>query len=285
MANSRPDLRKEAQAARLNSNLSQCFLVEEAYLQRIAEWAIPDESSTPVIEIGPGTGNLTQRLSEKGLNLTVIEVDDRFIVGLQSIPHTQVIHRSVLEVNLHELAAPKAVLLGNLPYHLTGPILFQVFGELHQEDFPLRHALEKVVIMVQKEVGDRLMAQPGDSDYSQLTLQLSCWADVEETFVVPRQAFEPSPKVDSMVLRIRPRSTPRVQPKSFRALSRLIKSAFLHRRKTLLNNLKLAGYDETASQDALSQLGLSPLQRPQEISLEDYAKLSDYFDAITSNPC
>ena len=100
------------------------------------------------------------------------------------------------------LTAPKNIIVGNLPYHLTGPLLFHTLGEMDNPTFPLRNKLSHAVFMIQKEVGERLLAKPGDSQYSQLTLQLQYWYHIEAVTLVPKTAFEPSPKVDSMVAKL-----------------------------------------------------------------------------------
>ena len=275
-------LRDQAKSARLDSSLSQCFLVDEATLQAIAEASRPVSQETPLVEIGPGTGHLTQYLMGMTSDLTVIEYDKRFIPTLKAFPNLNVLQSDVMQVDLAPLLAKnsarsKGIVVGNLPYHLTGPILFKLVGELSEKRHATRESIEKAVIMVQKEVGERLIAKVGDSAYSQMTLQVQCWADVTPVMIVPKQHFQPIPKVDSMVLMLIPRSEPRVSPKDFKALEVLIKKSFLHRRKTLLNNLKLAGTARSPQElEALIEaVGLKLTCRPQEVSLEQYAKLSD----------
>lgn len=276
------NLREEAKSARLNSSLSQCFLVDESTLQAIAEASRPSSKETPFVEIGPGTGHLTRYLLDLTSQLTVIEYDARFIPTLKALSkQLNVIQSDVMQVDLEPLLTTKpgakGVVVGNLPYHLTGPILFKLLGELSEPCHATRESIEKAVIMVQKEVGERLIAQVGDSAYSQLSLQVQCWADVTPVMVVPKQHFQPIPKVDSMVLMLVPRTEPRVLPKDLKALEGLIKKSFLHRRKTLLNNLKLAAYPQSpqALEGLIIAAGLKPTCRPQEVSLEQYAKLSD----------
>jgi 16S rRNA (adenine1518-N6/adenine1519-N6)-dimethyltransferase len=288
-------LRDAAKAAKLNADLSQCFLVDNAILREISEAVVLPSRDTPLIEIGPGTGHLTRYLldSAKSTNLTLIEVDDRFIEDLRALSTTvEVLHQDIRRVDLAALITSKrvtpeqkAVIVGNLPYHLTGPILFQLFGEIHEVSHPTRTLTESALLMVQKEVGERLMAKPGDSAFSQLTLQLQCWVDIQPVLSVPKTAFEPVPKVDSMVLRVTPRAEPLVSlanPSAYAALGSLIKAAFCHRRKTLANNLKMAGFPAESVTAALAEAGLSPTARPQEVSLEDYAGLLSRLTRVES---
>lgn len=270
-------LRKQAKAYGLNEKLSQNFLVDEPITGQIAR-ACQTYTSEPIYEIGPGSGFLTQHLLKLGQPITVIEIDDRF-VGLlkkQFESQIQVIHNNALHVNFEELlSAPKNVIIGNLPYHLTGPLLFHVLGEMENSDYPLRNRLSHAVFMIQKEVGERLLAKPGDTQYSQLTLQLQYWYHIERVCMVPRTAFEPIPKVDSIVVKLTPRTEPQVPVKNLAKLSKLIKLAFLHRRKTALNSLKISGYPEDKLVDIYSQLDIDTKFRPQELSIKHYAFITD----------
>lgn len=275
-------LLQQAQALRLKKQLSQNFLIDPKAVEAIVNAASPEGNTHPIIEIGPGAGFLTESLLNKGQTVYAIEVDDTMIKHLTQRfgenPAFHLIHQSVLDVNLNQVCQGTCRVVGNLPYHLTGPILFQLAGELRQINHEFRQSMVSAVVMVQKEVGERILAKPGDTQYSQLTLQLACWFEARRVLNVPKKAFHPSPKVDSMVIELTPRATPAVIVKDYDLLQQLIKRCFLHRRKTVWNNLKLTHWlEETPLRALLSDLNIDPSSRAQSLSLEAYGALCDAF--------
>jgi len=258
-------LLQRAKVLRLKKGLSQNFLIDASILRKIQTLVLSEEAEK-IVEIGSGAGFLTELLVESGRPVVAIEVDTT--MALSEFPNFSLMHQDVRQVDLASLIQPRGVIVGNLPYHLTGPILFQIVGELADAQYPLRACLTHAVLMVQKEVGERLLAKPGESAYGQLTLQASFWFEVLHGLDVPRTAFYPAPKVDSMVLIFKPRHEPVIQVRDLEKLSRLIKSSFVHRRKTLLNNLKLGGWD-------IEALQIPKNARPQEFSIQQFGALSD----------
>jgi 16S rRNA (adenine1518-N6/adenine1519-N6)-dimethyltransferase len=161
-------------------------------------------------------------------------------------------------------------LIANIPYNITSDLLRRF---LTQDPKP-----DRMILMVQKEVGERLCANPGESAYSKLTLAVQMWFEVTPVCRVPRSAFYPVPKVDSMVVRWIPRSQPAVSVQNLIWLKRVITGAFQHRRKTLWNALKLASFtSDSILQNALHGVGLDPGIRPQQVSLAQYGQLADVF--------
>jgi 16S rRNA (adenine1518-N6/adenine1519-N6)-dimethyltransferase len=256
----------------LSRRLSQNFLINPAVIVAIATQA--SQTGLPIIEIASGAGFLTQGLYETKRLSCAIEIDPKMVAILKhDFPTLHVIHQDVRRVDLASLIPEQAVLVGNLPYHLTGPLLFQLIGEMSDTLYPLREKFGQLILMVQKEVGERLIALPGDAAYSQLTLQAQYWFDVVRVCDVGAQDFYPAPKVDSMVVSLTPLGHPREASHEVMHLSKLIKASFKHRRKTLLNSLKASGYEDVAS--ISEQIGLSPLVRPQNVSLKEYVQLSN----------
>lgn len=269
-----------ARNLRLKKGLSQNFLVDTDILEQIAQEVSHSNTALPLVEIGPGAGFLTERLLGTGHPLTAIEVDPKMIKVLEerygNTPQFQLIHQNVLHVDLGAFLKPQGIIVGNLPYHLTGPILFQIIGELADAQHPLRQQLIKAVLMVQKEVGERLAAAPGESSYGQLTIQAQFWFTVTPVVLVPKTAFYPSPKVDSMVVALTPRPEPAIAVDDLSFFSRLVKDCFTHRRKTLLNNLKISRYGpEDELKSLLVRLNIPPERRPQELSLEQFGALAN----------
>lgn len=273
-----PRLIQTAKQLRLKKGLSQNFLVDDTPLAAIVDALSDEDRQLPLVEIGPGGGFLTEKLLEAGFKITAVELDPRMVRYLgeayKGNPNLTVIHQDVQQVDLAALLVPRGLIIGNIPYHLTGPILFQIVGELDDATHPLRQSLSQVMLLVQKEVADRLLAQPGDSAYGQLTLQAQFWFYVSRVIHVPRESFYPRPAVDSTVIRLVPRTEPAVPDVNLTALSRLIKAAFKHRRKTLLNNLKLSGYgSDTQLQSVLLAAAIPLKSRPQELSAVQYGAL------------
>jgi 16S rRNA (adenine1518-N6/adenine1519-N6)-dimethyltransferase len=212
----------------LGRRYGQHFLSRKSILDRIAEAAC-GERVPRVIEIGPGKGALTESLLERADKIIAIEVDPHLVHYLHqkfrdAIEHgrLEVIEGDVLKTNFEG-----AVIVGNLPYYITSPILEKVFA--------LGESWSRAVFMMQTEVAERLAAKPGTRDFGYLSVQTQVHAQPEILFAVPRDAFRPPPKVDSAVVRLERRSLPEVaDPASFLKFASM---CFRHKRKTLRNNL------------------------------------------------
>lgn len=185
----------------------------------------PDDE---VLEIGPGRGALTRHLAGSCRLLTLVEVDDDLVGALNRVygdrEDVRIVHRSVLDVPIADLTdAPGDLkVVGNIPYNLTSPILFHVLE---------RPRPRSIVLMVQREVGERILGEPGTKTYGALSVGVRVVADVEQLFRVPPGAFRPVPRVDSVVLRITPHAPPGVEPALEKAVRSLTRAAFGWRRK------------------------------------------------------
>lgn len=211
-------------------SLGQHFLTDHNILDKIAR-SPASGPDTPVIEIGPGTGALTHYLLKKYRHLAVIEVDSRAVDVLHdTFPELEIIGRDILEVEWSDVIKDETprLVVGNLPYYLTSPILFKVLDNAHY--------FQEAVFMIQKEVGDRIVARQGTKDYGILSVQLQRLASVKLLFNVSRNAFYPKPDVESCVIRLlfdRP-----VLACSLKNFKLLVRTAFNQRRKKLSNSLK-----------------------------------------------
>jgi 16S rRNA (adenine1518-N6/adenine1519-N6)-dimethyltransferase len=211
-------------------SLGQHFLIDHNILDKIAR-SLEAGPESPVIEIGPGTGALTQYLIEPYKDLTVIEVDQRAVEVLQDkFPELNVISKDILEVEWTDIIAdekPRSV-IGNLPYYLTSPILFKVLDN----SFYFREA----VFLIQKEVGERIVARQGTKEYGILSVQLQRLATVKLLFNVSRHAFRPKPDVESCVIRLQfDQPALSCSLKNFKSV---VRTAFNQRRKMMSNSLK-----------------------------------------------
>jgi 16S rRNA (adenine1518-N6/adenine1519-N6)-dimethyltransferase len=266
--------------------LGQHFLTDTQAAEKIVA-ALGDVSQKQVVEIGPGKGVLTDLLVQHAGHVAAIELDR--VLGAQlrmrytGRTNLEIIEGDVLGIDFARLVgrdtgtagdtrirrAPKAQVIGNLPYHITSPILMHLFTQ-HQH-------IEQIVVMVQREVAERIAAQPGGREYGLLSAVTQLFAKVENLFTLPPSAFAPPPKVHSSVLRltIAPQAEKLgVDPIAFQEF---LKLAFAQKRKTLLNNLK-PRYDEKAARAAIALAKLRPDVRAEAVEL---AKMAKVFRALT----
>lgn len=275
-------LKDKARQCRLKRRLSQNFLIDEVVLEAITQCVADHdpERTCRLVEIGPGAGFLSDYLAKLDRPLTLIEVDSQLIPLLNQQfaeqPHMSVLHQNVLKTDMASLIAPKGIVVGNLPYHLTGPILFYLMGEMAQRDYALRLLLKLVVVMVQKEVGERLMAKPDSKAYGQLSIHAQLWFDIQPVVMAPKISFYPAPKVDSMVISLIPRTKPLITDVDLTLMSRVVKAGFQHRRKTLLNGLHQAGqWERDTIGQCMAQVGLDPMCRPETVSIAQWGALTN----------
>jgi 16S rRNA (adenine1518-N6/adenine1519-N6)-dimethyltransferase len=248
----------------------QNFLGDEGALERIASAAelAPGE---PVVELGPGLGHLTRFLLDTGARVTAVERDrDMAAILRKELTHERlrIVEANAAEVDYAEVAqAPKVAVVGNIPYHLTSPILFAALGQ--------RARISRVVLTIQKEVAHRLGAMPGGRQYGLLPALLGLYFDIVTLFDLPRSLFHPPPKVDSAVVRLWTCAQPRAEVTSDERYQRVVKAGFAQRRKTLLNSLKT---DRTlGSADvilrALERAGVDPGRRAETLRPEEFAAI------------
>lgn len=275
---------------RQRGSFSQVFLHDQAVIQQIVAATLAHTPPATVLEIGCGSGNLTLPLVEampQGSRFFGVEVDPRMATALEPNLYAIARHHDVdatllrqnvlgLQwqhfVTMHHLDQLSVV--GNLPYHMTGSILFHLAGELDDAHHPLRGHLKQAILMVQKEVAQRLVATPGTEGYSALSLMMANYFTVDWVCQVPKTAYRPVPKVDSAVVRLLPREAPQLPVEDATAVRKLIKGAFAYRRKTLVNALTAAGYPAEALKNACVQADIQPGIRPERLDLLDFHRLS-----------
>jgi 16S rRNA (adenine1518-N6/adenine1519-N6)-dimethyltransferase len=250
--------------------LGQNFLVDPNIQRKIVD-AIGPAPGVTVIEIGPGQGALTQHLARSGARLVAIELDDELAADLQDryrdTPVVTIVHGDVLEWDPAGVGEPAIRVVGNIPYNITSPILFRLLE--------WRPPPDRIVVMVQKEVAERLLAEPGEKAYGALTVGVQAHARVQRLFHVGRQAFRPVPAVDSTVVRIDP--LPLEGPGTGDTLRALTRAAFGMRRKQLQKILRTApgyGLQPAAAQEILARVGLDPEDRPETLAPETFVALA-----------
>ncbi|GLI36415.1 16S rRNA (adenine(1518)-N(6)/adenine(1519)-N(6))-dimethyltransferase RsmA [Desulforhabdus amnigena] len=238
------------------------------------------ESSDVVVEVGPGLGALTQFILPKVRCLHLVELDrDLAQYLVKATPPSpcifEVHQQDVLTFDFQSLAQTEGqglVILGNLPYNISSPLVFHLLDSLS--------VIKRAVFMVQKEVGERLAAKPGTKDYGVLSVLLGVCARVTPLFTVGPGQFYPPPQVDSLVLRIDFFRDSFEEPPSFKFLRNMVNAAFQQRRKTLQNSLKsLFGGDRELLERAFEEMGIDPRRRPETLSPEEFLHLARIMQA------
>jgi 16S rRNA (adenine1518-N6/adenine1519-N6)-dimethyltransferase len=270
-----------ARNLRAKKRFSQNFLVEEQYLDAIVR-TLDIKPDDTVLEIGPGSGFLTEKLIARAGQVVAVELERGMLDLLHRKYHKQanliLVESDILKFSFETVPAPTFKVVGNLPYNLTSPILFLLAGELHDADYPLRKRIERITVMVQKEVGERIAARPGTKAYNSLSISLQYRYQAEVAFTLPSTAFHPQPKVDSAVVTLIPREAPLLEVADYTLLSRLVRTAFAQRRKTIRNALR---QNDFAAPDVLDRIfeetGINSGLRAEAIAIEDYGRLANAF--------
>ena len=263
-----------------NKSLGQNFLISQNVVDKIVESSNITKEDL-VIEIGPGLGTLTKELLEKAGKVICIELDKKMIKILNDrfsmYKNFELIHGDVLKARLNEIIKDekekngfkKAKIVANLPYYITTPIVMKLLED--------RLDLETITVMVQKEVADRLIATPGEKDTGAITYSVYYYATSEAILEVPNDSFIPEPEVTSKVIKLTIRKEPPVEVKSRGVMFKIIKSAFMQRRKTLLNaltNTKVFMSKEEGI-EILKELNLDENIRAEKLTLEDFAQITN----------
>lgn len=258
--------------------LGQNFLVDRNVLTKIADASLLTAEQYGV-EIGPGLGGLTRELAGRCRGVLAIEIDRSLQPVLEDLtaehPNLRLLFSDVLEVDIEAALRRAFGLAGpidyrvcaNIPYNITSPIIFKLL-----EQCP---GMKSATLMMQKEVGERLLAKPGSKDYGRLTITAAYFARVETVMAVSRNCFYPRPDVDSIVVRLVP-NPERIGVEREDVLHDFIRAAFQKRRKTVLNiSVDFFGRDKEETGRIIESLGLSPKLRPENLSLPDFARLVD----------
>lgn len=264
---------------RMKRGLGQNFLNDENVLISIAGAV----SAPEVIEIGPGFGVLTAALASKAEKVVALEIDSALLPvlseTLSGFNNVEIINEDVMKCDIHALIKERFTsknisVAANLPYYITTPIIMKLL----EERLPLR----EIVIMVQKEVADRIMASPGTKDYGALTLAVNYYCSAEKICDVPRSAFTPQPNVDSTVLKLNVLDSPSVEVFDEKLFFALVRASFAQRRKTLLNGLRNSGQfgNKEAIEAAMQEAQIDVMARGETLSKERFAELANIFYKI-----
>lgn len=261
-------------------SFGQNFLTDTNILQKIVDTAEIDRNVN-VIEIGPGIGALTEFLAENAAEVMTFEIDERLVPiladTLRDFDNVCVVNEDILksdlQVRIKEFANPSLPIkvVANLPYYITTPILMHLI----ESGIPF----SEFVVMMQREVADRISAQPNSKSYGSLSIAVQYYMTAKVAFIVPRTVFVPAPNVDSAILKMVRRDQPAVGVKDEAFFFKVSKASFTHRRKTLWNNLTSyfgkSNEVKTKLESALDNAELSPSVRGEALDLQEFARLAD----------
>jgi 16S rRNA (adenine1518-N6/adenine1519-N6)-dimethyltransferase len=273
----------KAHGLRPKKRLGQNFLVDRNVLDKIVA-AAELTSDEPVLEIGPGLGVVTQELAARANSVVAVETDGALIPILEEIladlPNTEIVHADFLRLDTHQFLRERfgerrCTVVANLPYYITTPIIIQLLQ--------VKDQVRRIVLMVQKEVAQRLAARPASSDYGSITVFVRYYCEVETVAQVSRNVFLPSPDVDSSLIRLTVRPNPATLTKDESTFFAVVRASFGKRRKTLLNALSdTSGLNLTKQQveDALRTAGIESSRRGETLDLQEFARIADAVFAL-----
>lgn len=246
-------------------HFGQNFLVDQILIQQIIQ-VIRLTPQSHVIEIGPGHGALTEHLIDKTMQIDCIEIDTDLVKKLKdkfaNIQHLTVHAKDILETDLTTLYDDTPLtIIGNLPYNISTPILFHMLKQ--------KSLIKTMYFMLQKEVVDRMIAEPNNKQYGRLSVMIQAMCDVTSLVELPPEAFYPAPKVHSTFFQMTPSSAFNLTNTQLQALEKTTLQAFNQRRKTLRKI-----FAKSLDSAAIERLGLNPQQRPESLSVDDFIKLS-----------
>lgn len=259
---------------KFSKSLGQNFLIDQNILDKIVGAAELNNESC-VIEIGPGIGTMTQEVAKFARKVVAIELDDTLIPVLNetlgNYNNIKVIHNDALKVNFKRLIEEENLtevkVVANLPYYVTTPIISKLLTE--------KPGLRAIIIMIQREVADRMVAKPGSKEYGALSLLVQYYTKVEKITRVPPACFIPQPKVESAVIKMTILEEPAVKVNDEKLFFKIIRDSFNMRRKTLWNVLKQTGLSQEKLEKVFSDSGIDPKRRGETLTIEEFAKLSD----------
>lgn len=261
-----------------NKNLGQNFLIDESVIIDACDSANINKEDL-VIEIGPGLGTLTKYILERAGKVICVELDDRMIDILKErfflYENFEIINEDILKVDLHKLIKEEkngniknVKIVANLPYYITTPIIMKLLEE--------RLDLQSITVMVQKEVAERLIAVPGEKFTGAITYSVYYYADSENVRIVDKSSFIPEPSVESEVINLKIRENSPVNVNNEELFFKLIKIAFMQRRKTLVNSLSNSGFiEKNKIIEILKKLNINENIRAEKLSIQDFANIAN----------
>ena len=269
---------QRAKQFKTKKRLGQNFLVDENIIKKIIDEAALNADDT-VIEVGAGAGFVTEKLAEIAKKVIAIELDENAIEVLQELPYEniEIIHQDILKTDISGLVESPVKIIANIPYYITSPIIAHLLGEIDDLDNKNRQSIKEIILMVQYEVGKRIVAdeKSPSKDYGLLSILVNFWAETEFICKVPSKSFYPAPKVDSALIKLKIRQKPLVEVENPKLFRKIIKAAFGTRRKTLKNALLQGGFSGEVLSKAFEQSGIDSVRRGETLSIQEYKVLTE----------
>ena len=261
---------------KMSKKLGQNFLIKRGFVDEIVHAAelTPGE---PVLEVGPGIGTLTQGLAQSGADVTAIELDRRLLevldTTLASFDNVRIIHGDVLKLDVPSIMNHKPFkVVANLPYYITTPIIMSLL----ESKLPI----ERLVVMVQKEVALRMVAKPGTKDYGALSVAVQYYTEPDIVLDVPPKSFLPAPAVTSSVIRCVLRDKPPVDVIDEKLFFRVVKAGFAQRRKTFSNTMKTTGLSKDRIEELLAKANIDGQRRGETFTLQEFADVANAWASL-----
>lgn len=274
------DYLQRAKFFRTKKRLGQNFLINPEVISDILDYAQITKEDV-VLEIGPGVGFVTEQLVKHAKKVIAVELDEEAIKELQKLDcdNLEIIHNDILKTDLSKLAnGEKLKVVANIPYYITSPIIAHLLGEIDDLNNANRGVIEDIILMVQEEVANRIVATEKSSakQYGLLTILSQFWADCSIIRLVGRKSFYPAPKVNSALVSLKVRKEPLLKLEDYTFFRKTIKAGFAQRRKTLKNCLLGAGFEKEKIVSAISKLGLDENIRGEKLSIAQFGELSKF---------
>lgn len=272
------DYLQRAKSFKTKKRLGQNFLVDSSVIKAILEHAKISKDDI-VVEIGAGAGFVTEQLVKHAKKVIAIELDEDAIKELKKIPcdNLEIIHQDILKTDLNTLCKEKVKIVANIPYYITSPIIAHLLGEIDDLKNKNRNQISDIILMVQYEVAQRIVAteKSPSKQYGLLTILSQFWADCEIIKKVGSKCFYPRPKVDSALVSLKVRQEPKIKLSDYAHFRRTIKAAFSQRRKNIKNCLLSGGFSKENIQKSLKDLNISENTRGETISIKGFGELSE----------
>ena len=261
---------------KMSKKLGQNFLIKRGIVDEIVKAADLQEGE-PVLEIGPGIGTLTQGLAQSGAHVTAIELDTRLLevldTTLAQYSNVTIVHGDVLKLDVPSIMNNESFkVVANLPYYITTPIIMSLLES--------RLPIERLVVMVQKEVALRMVAKPGTKDYGALSVAVQYYTKPDIVLDVPPKSFLPAPAVTSSVIRCVLRDKPPVDVVDEKLFFRVVKAGFAQRRKTFANTMKTTGLSKDRIEELLAKANIDGQRRGETFTLQEFADVANAWAAL-----
>ncbi len=274
---------QKAKKFKTKKRLGQNFLVDPNIIEKIIEESSLSKDDV-VLEVGPGIGFVTEKIAQVATKILAVEIDEDAIEELKKLSYSniKIINKDILKIDISELTDNPIKIIANIPYYITSPIIVHLLGEIDEIEHTNRKMVKEVILMVQYEVAQRIIANEmsASKEYGLLSILVNYWTKPELIAKVPAKSFYPVPKVDSALVKLKVREKPAIELKNPKLFRRVIQASFRMRRKTIKNALVNSGFDNSVINESLSQAGISSSIRGEKLSMHDFERIACAIEEI-----